>query len=406
MTRSCSAQPWGHCRFGVRALRARGLTGAGVRVGHLDTGIDAKHIAFEQQAVTFRAWSYGGAPLSEAAPADERGHGTQTAAILAGGAGVGVAPGCSLFCGQVFEGGDVILRLLRGLVWLAEERVQVVCLPAGVPGSTPVFDAILAALRQRGTLVVCAAGNGGVGAALSPGDSREVLAVGAVDGLLQVPEFSASTHPFGGGGCLRPDLVAPGVDVPTAVAGSEDRFETVSGTSAACSFVAGVAALLMEAARDAGPDEVGSALTATARSIGGKAPRVRAGAVEPEAALEHLLDLNREGAPRWPFAPALDGLVMCERYVDPRLELLCAHAREDETLRAIVGMPDSDGVRSPEALRSLVRSVGGAEADSVDCEMLPLAQVGVVRAGPRFLEALMQHPGIELVSAVDADPWG
>jgi hypothetical protein len=78
-------------------------------------------------------------------------------------------------------------------------------------------------------------------------------AVGAVDVAVNevgnaVAAFSSRGLAFGGG--LKPDLVAPGVAIPTSEPGrgeeGEVRFGTVSGTSVAAAIVAGAAAVLAE----------------------------------------------------------------------------------------------------------------------------------------------------------------
>ncbi|MGH3137876.1 MAG: S8 family serine peptidase [Gaiellaceae bacterium] len=79
------------------------------------------------------------------------------------------------------------------------------------------------------------------------------VAIGGVDiavreGGGSIASFSSRGLAFDGG--VKPDLVAPGVSVPTSEPGRGDegeiRFGTVSGTSAAAAVTAGVAAILAE----------------------------------------------------------------------------------------------------------------------------------------------------------------
>jgi subtilisin family serine protease len=98
-------------------------------------------------------------------------------------------------------------------------------------------------------------------------------AVGAVDvveneGGNTVAAFSSRGLAFGGG--LKPDLVAPGVAVPTSEPGQgeeegEVRFGTVSGTSVAAAIVAGAAAVLAEGRPQSSATELASLLAGSAQ---------------------------------------------------------------------------------------------------------------------------------------------
>src|SRR5439155_6502163 len=67
---------------------------------------------------------------------------------------------------------------------------------------------------------------------------------------------------------LKPDLLAPGVDVLSAngdVLTDGTRWQRLSGTSMAAAFVSGVCALLRESAPSATPAQIAGWLRATAR---------------------------------------------------------------------------------------------------------------------------------------------
>ncbi|XP_047044178.1 subtilisin-like protease SBT1.7 [Lolium rigidum] len=65
---------------------------------------------------------------------------------------------------------------------------------------------------------------------------------------------------------LKPDIVAPGVNILAAWSG-EDEYAIISGTSMACPQVAGVAALIMKQHSDWTPAMVRSALMTTAKNV-------------------------------------------------------------------------------------------------------------------------------------------
>jgi subtilisin family serine protease len=111
------------------------------------------------------------------------------------------------------------------------------------------------ALRSAGIFVVASAGNEGprCGTVKDPiATYDEAFSVGAVDRLGNMAEFS-SMGPVtsDGSGRVKPDIVAPGVDVLSAT--PDSTYGTASGTSMAGPHVAGVVALMWSA----DPDLVG-----------------------------------------------------------------------------------------------------------------------------------------------------
>jgi len=282
---------WGLRRLGIEACWRQGWTGAGVLVGHLDTGVDASHPALAGRVATFTEFDADGVVLPAGLPHDTGHHGTRTAGLICGGS-VGVAPDARLCSAVVIEGGQVLSRVLGGLDLMFDCGVRVVCLSLGVPGYHPLFEVVLARLRRHGVLVICPIGNSGRGMASSPALYSGVLAVGASDGQDRVPRFS-------GDGRMRrtdrpkPALVAPGADVLSSAPGG--RLESVDGTSMAAAQVAGVAALLFQACPDASVDQVEQALCDSAWPLPGvAADRQGCGLVNPLGAVQRLL-----GAVAW-----------------------------------------------------------------------------------------------------------
>jgi subtilisin family serine protease len=300
--RTAAARPagstWGLSRLGVPGLRAQGLTGEGVLVGHLDTGVDASHPAFDEgRAIArFAQFDWMGRPVAGAKPHDSGTHGTHTAGTIAaravGKTQFGVAPGAGLASGLVIEGGNVIARILGGLNWLVglrEPRVRVLSLSLGLRGYREDFRPVIRILRARDILPVIAAGNEGPGTSRSPGNYPEVLSVGAGAAGDTVADFSSSQK------LLRPTrvvpgLVGPGVGVLSCV--PANKYEEMDGTSMATPHVAGLAALLFQAVPGATADAVERALLGSCARPAAMPP-ARAGRGVPDGPA--ALALLREG---------------------------------------------------------------------------------------------------------------
>ncbi|MFP5318328.1 MAG: S8 family peptidase [Acidimicrobiia bacterium] len=166
---------------GVPTLHAGGLTGEGVIVGVVDTGIDVKHPAFDGRVL--RVWDqtlpgpgvpegpYGAeftGPLMQVAQ-DTHGHGTHVSGIAAGADPnfLGVAPGADI----VMVKSDLLTAHIadgvRYLFRVAEDmgRPAVVNLSLGGHGDahdgTDSLSLLIDALTGPGRIVCCAAGNEG-----------------------------------------------------------------------------------------------------------------------------------------------------------------------------------------------------------------------------------------------------
>ena len=277
--------------YGVEAARtASGLTGGGVNVCILDTGVDASHEQLDSKAI---AWSDFIADV--ATPYDDHGHGTHVASIAVGdGVGgsqaarfAGVAPSAGLWAGKVLDGkgsGDES-GIVAGIEWCAAAPdVDVISMSLGTlfpsDGSDVLSLAVNAAVAD-GKVVVAAAGNSGDGpdTIAAPGAAADAITVGAASEWSAAP--GAANHSEGiylahfssrGGdtfaGDPKPDIVAPGVTIQAADANTDNGYIVHSGTSMATPFAAGSIALTLQAAPVWSPEEVQAAMEATAEDVG------------------------------------------------------------------------------------------------------------------------------------------
>ena len=295
---------WAAAAVGApRAREATGLTGAGVRIGSIDTGVDASHPDLQGKIVAWQDFVAG-----SAAPYDDNGHGTHTIGSMVGGSGIGVAPGASVLVAKAI-GADGVGRgsaILAAAQWLADpdgdpatpDQPAVINNSwAGSQSMNPWFRPMVREWRTLGIVPVFAAGNGGPAPSTieSPADYPEALAVGATDQTGTIAPFSArgpvvwsdpdGTGPAAGTLLAKPDLVAPGVGITSTAPGG--GYQTMSGTSMAAPLVAGAAALVRQAAPTLSAAAVMNLLrqSAAGRGSAGPDPAYGAGLLDVPAAL-------------------------------------------------------------------------------------------------------------------------
>ncbi|MGW3810384.1 S8 family serine peptidase [Micromonospora sp. NPDC005113] len=242
-----------------------GVTGAGMVVGSSDSGVDGAHPAL-------RAGFRGGDDSwydpwdGTRTPTDQGGHGTHTVGSAVGRDGIGVAPdaqwvGCVNLDRNLGSPGHYLDCLQFMLAPFPaggdpftdgrpERAPQVLTNSWGCPPiegcDRNVLRPATAALDAAGIFVVAAAGNTGPWCASiddPPAPYPDVLTVGAVDAQRRVAEFSSRGPVPGGPG--KPDVLAPGVGVVSAMPGG--GYAKLDGTSMATPQVAGVVALMWSA---------------------------------------------------------------------------------------------------------------------------------------------------------------
>ncbi len=255
---------WAYTMTQVTDLQARGLTGQGVTVCIVDTGIDPNHP--ELRGVDLVAWA--DFVNERVQPYDDEGHGTAMAGIIfANGRLSGVAKSASLIAVKAIassgSGGD--LQIAKAIAFCVDpngdgdvtDGAHVISLSLG-GGTHPLLgsateDASNRAM-DRGILVVAAAGNDGLaddGDVESPASVTRVIAVGAVDRQGAIAPFSTMGDNRGCSPPLptcdpnrKPEIVAPGVEIATLLNGGQYAY--VSGTSPAAALVSGIIALLLD----------------------------------------------------------------------------------------------------------------------------------------------------------------
>lgn len=290
-----------------------GLGGEGVTVAVIDTGIEP--VAGLDGALIHQE-NLSGAP----ATGDQYGHGTFVAGIIHQ-----VAPRAKLVSVKLSgaDGSVDITQVLAALQWVVTNRakygIDVVNLSFGIDSRQSAYTSPLNYAVQKawdaGIVVVASAGNLGSSGVTKPGDDPVIITVGSSDDAGTVSVADDTVAPFSSygtttDGVAKPDVVAPGTRVVSLrVPGStidtqypQARIDDVrfrgSGTSFSAPIVAGAAALALEVAPDATPDQLKYGITVAAGQINGELAPQGEGTLLAGLAVSRLRDLRLGKGPR------------------------------------------------------------------------------------------------------------
>lgn len=246
-------------------LSDMGLTGEGVRVCMVDTGIDLSNPAFSNLQVTFKDMiGNSNAPVDYGFIA----HGTLMAGILvSNNHQIGVAPGVELAMVAALGADEDDMNsgsedtVARSIRWCQDEyQADIISLSLGGEQNVEMHTegSSVSAVRRAvdsGIFVVAAAGNDGGssddGLVSVPGNVPRVITVGASTESQQVwansssgsqtlPNDNLRQHPH-----MKPEVIAPGQNIIST--GIGDTWFSSSGTSDSTVFVTGALSLLLEA---------------------------------------------------------------------------------------------------------------------------------------------------------------
>ena len=299
-----------------------GLTGAGVGIALIDSGVWTGHRSLAGRVVFSKDFISGsgsgntvrGAPAA-ALSEDPYGHGTHIGATIAGSSPYpadsttqipfrGVAPGAHLVSLRVIgaDGMGKASDVIDAIFWVIHNarrfNIRVINLSLGGPAEQSYLDDPMCEAVERavdaGIVVVVAAGNRGKdaegrsvhGLIESPGIDPYVITVGALNtkGTARRSDDELATYSSKGptmvDGLLKPDIVAPGNKIVSAEAlgasltanyptlhasgEGEDAYATLSGTSMATGVVSGAVALVLEANEGLTPAQVKMTLQSSA----------------------------------------------------------------------------------------------------------------------------------------------
>jgi subtilisin family serine protease len=257
---------WALTQVGAPQAWARS-TGAGIRIGVVDTGVDIGHedLAGKVVASTNCIGAAGVAAHCSGSGQDDNGHGTHVAGIAAAvrgnGLGIaGMAPDAELVVAKVVSASGVgaVADVVAGIKWVVDHGARVVNLSLDSPTMTfagvkaTAFEEGLDYAWTRGAVPVLAAGSPRrLGFGIGSRSDRNLNAV--VVGATAADRHMAPSSPPTGDARLA--VLAPGgsggndpaTDVLSTfwAAGRHDASEARGGTSAAAAYASGALALLL-----------------------------------------------------------------------------------------------------------------------------------------------------------------
>lgn len=278
------------------AIDDYGYLGDGITIAIIDTGIYGNHAGLDDMddnpdtddpkiVAFYDVVDNPDVTNGTTTPIDKDGHGTHCAGIAAGTGApdkkyVGIAPEAKLVGVRMMDvDGGSQADGVTGLEWVIENKnkydISIASMSFGprfeIPGVANDGNSAISRLADtavdEGLIVMASAGNDGPTprSITPPGDAKKAITVGNVYDNHNIHP-SSSRGPVGSfrDSYIKPDVAAPGDDIYSAETGTEDGYISGGGTSMSTPFVAGVAALILQASPSLSPTRVKEILTETA----------------------------------------------------------------------------------------------------------------------------------------------
>lgn len=293
-----SYRQWGMKMVGMEAAWQSGLTGKGVRVAIIDSGVYTNTGEFDAGRLTA-----GKHMISEGGSTeDATGHGTFIAGIIGAakdnGVGIaGIAPGATLIPIKTSDDESTPDGVGAQAIYAAvdEFHCDVINYSSGAPKlSSGMREAVRYAV-SRGVIIVCSTGNDGNSVLHYPGALEETIGVGSINKGMERSSFSHRNSSI--------FVTAPGEEVYSI--GARGFVYSSSGTSFSAPFVTGLAALLKEAHPRMNTDDFKAILKASSYDLGeaGYDKEFGWGLIQAPAAIRAAAEYFGTAAPAMPESP-------------------------------------------------------------------------------------------------------
>ncbi|WP_170940693.1 S8 family serine peptidase [Pseudoalteromonas sp. NBT06-2] len=197
-------QPWGVGQTNSDQVWNES-TGAGVKVGIIDNGVDGTHPDLADVLVE---------EIDLAGGSSSKFHGTHIAGTIAGAHNsigvVGIAPDVELYSIRVFNGlSGSVSTVASGIERAVAMGLDIVNLSLGTGGSSQTLKASVEAAYEQGLIMVAATGNDSNPWLSNPGAYPETIAIGAVRKNNTRASFSNYN--------IAMDFVAPGTQIESTM---------------------------------------------------------------------------------------------------------------------------------------------------------------------------------------------
>jgi subtilisin family serine protease len=218
----------------------RGITGKGIVVAVLDTGVKSHDLL--PKPVEARSFIQGESSV------DGNNHGTHCSGTVLGRDGIGLAPEADLLIGKVLSnrGSGSSEGITKGIRWAVDSGADVISMSLGSDSPYEPTRQALEYAASKGVIVVSAAGNAGFNRQRNtigyPARYREGLCVGAYRKDGQRASFSSVGREM--------DVSCPGENIVSC--STSNGFVSMSGTSMATPWFAGLCALIKQVMRREG----------------------------------------------------------------------------------------------------------------------------------------------------------
>jgi subtilisin family serine protease len=212
-------------------------TGEGVTVAVIDSGCDMTHNDLIENLLPGKNFINEKKP-----PEDDNSHGTHCCGIIAAQNNeigmVGVAPKAKILPIKALDedGSGDMETVAKAIRWAADNGADIISMSLGSPTPVQQVRKAIQYAASKGVVTFCAAGNAGnTKEVFYPASYPETIAIGSIDKDFNRSSFSNTGRNL--------DFMAPGQDIFSTI--PICWYGVMSGTSMACPFVAGIAALVL-----------------------------------------------------------------------------------------------------------------------------------------------------------------
>jgi minor extracellular protease Epr len=240
---------WWLKNFNLPEIWSQGISGKGIKIAVLDTGISYPHPDLSLDENLFEN-------VTESTPGtnDSNGHGTHCIGIIKMGnneiGSTGIAYNSSIYVCKITddEFGDRDEYMIKGIEWSISNNVDIISISKGNPFDDNNLQRVITAAASKGILVVAAAGNKIQGYPdkhiYYPARYNTTLSVGGIDENNLPLNDSLLTN--------ETDIYAPGKEILSTY--KSNSYLNLSGSSQATPFIAGICALVLEYKRTTKPE--------------------------------------------------------------------------------------------------------------------------------------------------------